>query len=148
MEDFPRVYLYRRVVQAKLFIDEHYSDAIDLDNIANKAFFSKFHFIRLFKSIYEKTPNQYLVQVRMENAKRLLGEGLPIPDVCYGVGFESISSFSGLFKKLFGTTPAFYQRQQLATRSETIRNPLKFIPHCFANANGWVQNRNFEEKTE
>ena len=51
MEQFPKIYLYRRVVQAKLFIDGHFDENIELDNIAEEACFSKFHFIRLFKKI-------------------------------------------------------------------------------------------------
>ena len=48
---YPKVYLYQRIVKAKLFIDAHYSKTIDLDNISDEAYFSKFHFIRTFKKI-------------------------------------------------------------------------------------------------
>jgi len=58
---YPKVYLYRGIVQAKPFIDNNYAD-----HIADEAFFSKFHFIRLFKKIYSKTPHQYLITVRSE----------------------------------------------------------------------------------
>ncbi len=62
-EQYPKVYLYQRIVQAKLFIDRNYADKIDIDNISDEAFFSKFHFIRLFKRIYGKTPYQYLTSI-------------------------------------------------------------------------------------
>ena len=71
-EQYPKVYLYRRIVQAKLFIDNNYAENIDLDNISDEAYFSKFHFIRLFKNIYGKTPHQYLIFVRIEKAIELL----------------------------------------------------------------------------
>lgn len=67
-EEYPKIYLYRRLVQAKLFIDTHYADNIDLGNIPDEAYFSKFHFIRQFKDIYRKTPHQYLIFVRIEKA--------------------------------------------------------------------------------
>ncbi|MFN2440773.1 MAG: helix-turn-helix transcriptional regulator, partial [Chitinophagaceae bacterium] len=54
--NYPKIYLYRRIVRAKLFIDDNYSENIDLDNIADEACFSKFHFARQFKKIYSKTP--------------------------------------------------------------------------------------------
>jgi len=56
MKEFshPKIYLYRRVVQAKLYMDKNYAENIDLNNIADEAFFSKFHFIRLFKKSYGK----------------------------------------------------------------------------------------------
>jgi AraC-like DNA-binding protein len=138
-ENHPKIYLYRRIVQSKLFIDTHYANAIDLDNIASEAFFSKFHFIRLFKKIYDKTPHQYLTSVRIEQAKLLLQTEMAVADVCFSVGFDSISSFAGLFKRITSTTPSLYQKLQLK-RSEEIRSvPLKFIPNCFAESKGWTK---------
>ncbi len=131
---FPRIYLYRRIVQAKIFIDENFHADIDLNDIADKAFFSKFHFIRLFKDVYEKTPHQYLTSVRIEKAKLLLKTGIPIADVCFAVGFDSISSFTGLFKRVTTVTPSFYRQQQLEREKEILLMPLKFIPHCFATS--------------
>src|SRR5919112_983376 len=92
MTGYPRIYLYKRIVQAKLFIDGHYSDRIDLSNIADEAYFSKFHFIRLFKTIYGSTPHQYLIKVRIENAKELLQKDMSVTDTCFDVGFDSVSS--------------------------------------------------------
>ena len=51
MEQYEKLYLYKRIVQSKLFIDNNFADNIDLDKIADQACFSKFHFVRLFKSI-------------------------------------------------------------------------------------------------
>jgi AraC-like DNA-binding protein len=48
-EAYPKAYLYRRIVQVKLYIDAHYADPIDGEAISGEATFSKFHFIRLFK---------------------------------------------------------------------------------------------------
>jgi AraC-like DNA-binding protein len=144
-EKYPNAYLYRRIVQAKLFIDSNFATSIDLDNIAGEAFFSKFHFIRLFKKIYNKTPHQYLTSVRIEKAKLLLKSEIAVADVCFSVGFDSISSFSGLFKRITSTTPSHYQKIQFK-RIEAIQSaPLKFIPNCFAENNGWTKNRNFQE---
>ena len=136
-ELYPKVYLYRRVVQAKLFIDSHFDEKIDLDNIADEAFFSKFHFIRLFNSVYNKTPYQYLSFIRMEKAKQLLIQDMSISQVCYSVGFDSVSSFSGLFKRIVGQTPASYQLQQKERILDMAKKPLKYVPNCFAEKNGW-----------
>jgi AraC-like DNA-binding protein len=136
-EQYPKVYLYRRIVQAKLFIDCNYADNIDLDNIADEAYFSKFHFIRLFKKIYDKTPHQYLIVVRIEKAMQLLRTNQPVSDVCYAVGFESLSSFSGLFKRVVGVTPSAFLTQQQQIRIQILKTPLKFVPGCFAYQNGW-----------
>ena len=53
---YPRSYLYRRIVLAKLYIDANYAENINLDLVAGEAHFSKYHFIRLFKQAYSKTP--------------------------------------------------------------------------------------------
>ncbi len=144
-EPYPKVYLYRRIVYAKLFIDAHYADNIDLDNIAGEAAFSKYHFIRLFSVTYKKTPYQYLSHVRIEKAKDLLKTDMAVAEVCYAVGFESVSSFTGLFKRLTGSTPAAYQSQQHQKLKAMAKAPLQFIPNCFAEKNGWKANSNFEE---
>ncbi len=134
---YPKAYLYRRVVQSKLFIDHNFADPINLENIADEANFSKFHFIRLFKKTYAKTPHQYLIKVRIEKAKELLKTDCSIQHVCYAVGFESISSFTELFKKLIKLTPSSYQIQQHTIKAEIAKTPLKYIPNCFAEKKGW-----------
>jgi AraC-like DNA-binding protein len=144
-EQYPKVYLYRRIVQAKLFIDNHYSSKIDLANISDEAYFSKFHFIRLFKSIYGKTPHQYLISVRVEKALLLLREGEPVTEVCFLVGFDSLTSFSGLFKRIIGVSPSTYQAKQKELKNQIIQMPRAFVPSCFVYQNGWFENSNFEE---
>ena len=144
-ENYPKVYLYRRIVQAKLFIDSNYADDIDLDNIADEAYFSKFHFIRQFKKIYGRTPHQYLIVVRIEKAQQLLRTDIPVTEVCYAVGFQSLSSFSGLFKLIIGFAPSAYLMQQQQIKAQVLKTPLKFVPGCFAEKNGWIKKSNFEE---
>jgi AraC-like DNA-binding protein len=137
-EQYPKIYLYKRIVQAKLFIDNNYAEDIDLDNIADEAYFSKFHFIRLFKNIYGSTPHHYLRQVRIENAKQLLAKNISASQVCFLVGFDSVSSFTGLFKKITGFTPSAYQLMQRKRRSAIATNPLDFVPACYAHQTGWL----------
>ena len=144
-ELYPKVYLYRRIVKAKLFIDSNYAENIDLDNIADEAFFSKFHFTRLFKKTYNKTPHQYLTFVRTERSKLLLQEDMLVAEVCYAVGFDSISSFTGLFKRLTGQTPSAYQQVHQKIKEEIKTEPLKHIPNCFAEMKGWTKKSNFQE---
>lgn len=145
-ENYPKAYLYRRIVQAKLYIDDHFAEAINLNDMADTAAFSRFHFIRLFKLAYQKTPHQYLTFVRIEHAKRLMAyKNLSIADICMQSGFESSSSFSSLFKKYTGKSPVVYQLQLQNKISASKKMPWKFVPSCYAEKNGWLKKSNFEE---
>lgn len=143
-EQYPKIYLYRRVVQAKLFIDAHFAETINLDDTAGEAAFSKFHFIRLFKSMYGKTPHQYLISVRIEKARLLLRDGTTVTEACFAVGFDSVSSFSLLFKKITGQSPQVYRQLELERKDAIQQHPLSFVPGCFAEKKGWLQNSNFQ----
>lgn len=138
-EQYPKVYLYQRIVQANLFIDSNYADKIDLDNISDEAYFSKFHFIRLFKKMYGKTPHQDLTFVLIEKAAQLLRTDKPVFEVCYAVGFESLSSFGSLFKRIVGTTPSAFLEEQQQMKIQILKTPLKFVPGCFIHQNGWSE---------
>jgi AraC-like DNA-binding protein len=136
MDQYPRQYLYLRSVKAKLFIDANFASDIDLDKIADEACFSKFHFVRLFKQIYGRTPHQYLTDVRIEKAKAYLIDGQTVAYACFKVGFDSISSFTGLFKRRTGQTPRQYQIDRQRFRESVANVPLNHIPSCFAEKAG------------
>jgi len=123
--------IYKRIVTAKVFIDNNYQDDLNLDQISKQAFLSRFHFHRLFRKVYKKTPHQYLTQKRLNKAKDLLSENKLVNDVCFDVGFESIGSFSILFKKEIGFAPQYYRNMAYKKKMEQLAQPKKAIPHCF-----------------
>jgi len=131
IDQYPKAYLYMRIVQAKLFIDKSYAEPINLKDITNEAFFSKYHFIRTFKAIYGYSPHQYLKKVRLEKAKQFLREGQSINEACHSVGFESTNTFMSLFKKITGQTPSEFRKDHIQRKKEEESNPLKFVPGCF-----------------
>ena len=110
---YPRQDLSRRVVQSKQFIDRHYAQTIGLREMAGNAFLSKYHYIRVFKQYYGMTPHRYLAEVRVAHAKKLLQAGMSVTEACFSVGFESVTSFAGLFKKLTGISPQTCRRKAL-----------------------------------
>jgi AraC-like DNA-binding protein len=133
--------IYQHLVQAKLFMDQHYDSGINLDRIAACAFFSKFHFIRVFRSVYGKTPNQYLASVRIEQAKERLKNGSTIADACWQVGFHSLGSFKVLFKQMTHLTPGAYQKKQMDLKNAMNASPDKFIPGCLLRKKSNFQDR-------
>src|SRR5258705_10724275 len=89
-----------RLNRARKFIDLCYDLPLDLDEISSPACFSRYHFLRLFRQAFNKTPHQYLVERRIEKAKELLSANeLRVTDVCFEVGFQSMGSFSSLFDR-------------------------------------------------
>jgi AraC-like DNA-binding protein len=126
--------LYTRIVRAKLFIDEHYASSIDLDKLSDEACFSKYHFLRLFKRAYNKTPYQYLSERRIDKAKeKLKKEGSKISEICEEVGFESTTSFSLKFKEYTGETPALFRLRAMQTLQLAKQQPDRVIPFCFSS---------------
>ena len=101
-----RVELYRRLLQGKDYMDSFSGGQVHLEEVAKQACLSPYHFHRLFREVFRETPNQYLQRKRLTNARRLLERGeLSVTDVCLEVGFESVTSFSGLFRRNFGCSP-------------------------------------------
>ncbi len=119
--------VYERLCRARNFIDVSYDLPLNLDDISSKACFSRYHFLRLFRQTFDKTPHQYLVERRIERAKELLrGAHLSVTDVCFEVGFQSLGSFSSLFHKQVGHAPVTYRAQ--ARKTESARRQ---VPGCF-----------------
>lgn len=123
--------IYQRIAAAKIYIDENFHASLDLETISKQAFLSRFHFHRIFTQVYRHTPHQYLTRKRLDKAKDLLAENKQVTDVCNEVGFESIGSFSVLFKKEIGFAPQYYRNMAYKKKMELIAQPKKAIPHCF-----------------
>jgi AraC-like DNA-binding protein len=122
-EYFPAQHIIKHLILAKKFIDENFCSEIDLQAISGSSFLSKFHFIRLFKRCYGVTPHKYLTEKRMERARRLLASDRTVTDTCFEIGFDSRNSFSAVFKKYTGVSPADYKKQfsiRLSGRSAPI----------------------------
>ena len=124
--------VYKKIVTAKLFIDGNFNEPIDLERLSREACLSRYHFHRLFTRIYRLTPHQYLTRKRIEQARKsLAGNELTITEICNEVGFESIGSFSTLFKKEIGYAPTLFRTQAHERHQQTLEQPRAFIPHCF-----------------
>jgi len=124
--------IYERIVTAKVFIDDNLEQPINLEQISRQAYLSKFHFHRIFTAVYKRTPLQYLTQKRIERARILLAkEGISITEVCNCVGFESLGSFSILFKRQNGYAPQYYRNIAFLKKKLAQQQPKRFIPHCY-----------------
>jgi AraC-like DNA-binding protein len=124
--------IYPRLCRARAFIDTNYSLPLKLDQISSEACFSRYHFIRLFRQAFNQTPHRYLTQKRIDRAKELLASSdLSVTAVCFEVGFESLGSFSSLFRKYVGDSPITYRSRLSQPRREAEEFHNAPVPGCF-----------------
>jgi AraC-like DNA-binding protein len=105
-----RMEIYRRLNEAKDYIDSCFNEDITLDDLSNISLMSPFHLLRQFKKNYGITPHQYLMNCRLEQAKRnILTTDKSLTDICFMIGFKDMSSYSKLFKRKYGLSPQQYR---------------------------------------
>ncbi|MCR9253324.1 MAG: AraC family transcriptional regulator [bacterium] len=102
------------VIAVRNYIDNNWESDVNLDLLSKIQCISKFHLLRLFKKYYGITPRQYLIDKRIEISKKKLMSGMSVTEACFSVGFESLGSFSVLFKTKTGKSPAQFQKEQLS----------------------------------
>lgn len=123
---------YRRLVRARQFMDQHYHNPIDLKVISGKACLSKYHFLREFRKTFGKTPHQYLTYIRISWAKHWLEiSDFTVTEICFKVGFESLGSFSSLFRKSTNYCPTEFRTKCQQAQVAAEIHPMMAIPGCF-----------------
>lgn len=92
------------------YISENYRSDITLSDVANIACMTTNSFCRFFKKMTNKSFTEFLNEIRIRNASRMLiQENTPISEVCYNVGYKSIPNFNKQFKAIMGETPKGYR---------------------------------------
>ncbi len=94
------------------FIDENLESDLSLNAVSEIAFFSPFHFHRVFKFVTGETLNEYVTRRRIEkSALDLLHKNITTTGVAHKYGFSDNSSYSRTFKKYFGVSPTVFKKQ-------------------------------------
>lgn len=95
------------------WMSEHAAEEFSLDRLAAQAGLSKFHFQRLFKAATGVAPSRYHINLRMNEARRLLRETkMSVVEVALEVGYANPGHFSQLFRRETGLSPSEYRRQR------------------------------------
>ena len=94
-----------RVLELMKYIDDHVTEDLDIDALAEAFYISKYHMMRLFHKETGSTIHTYLSQRRLLHARQLIEQGMKATEACYSSGFRSYSSFTRAYGKYFGTTP-------------------------------------------
>ncbi|TGL57830.1 AraC family transcriptional regulator [Leptospira jelokensis] len=129
----------QKLKKSRRFIEDHYSESIGLEEISNSAHLSLFHFHRMFKSYFEMTCIDYLIQVRLEKSLQLLVYSKKsISEISFEVGFPNTETYIRNFKKLYKTTPGMYRKNttdhfenlkplELQREKAVFQNPFQMI---------------------
>jgi AraC-like DNA-binding protein len=98
------------IEKAKEFITRNFANDISLIDIADYCNVSPFHFSRIFKTFTTISPHQFLLSVRLKNSELLLKEtSLPVADVAFSSGFNSIEHFTAAFRHKYKSPPARFR---------------------------------------
>jgi AraC-like DNA-binding protein len=87
------------VNRAVAYIETHYKTAFSLDDLIEKAYLSKFHLIRIFKKQTGLTPHAYQMQLKLNEARRLIFQDKSLTEIAYELGFSDQAHFTNTFKK-------------------------------------------------
>ncbi|AXS41313.1 AraC family transcriptional regulator [Breoghania sp. L-A4] len=97
------------IERARDYMDAHLADNLELTTLAGIAGLSRHHFLRVFAKAYGQAPHAWLLDRRVHAARRLLGAGLPPPEVAVACGFCDQSHLNRAFKRRIGVTPGAFR---------------------------------------
>lgn len=99
----------------KAYLDSHFCEKIKISDLASLIFKSESQAIRIFKSVYDIAPRQYILKLRMITAQQLLHQTtIPVKELAFMLGYSDEHYFSYLFHKKTGLTPSEYRQNQIA----------------------------------
>lgn len=102
----------RRIQKVKQFIDEHYTEDLGLSQIADLAGMSPVAFSRFFRQRTGGTLTDYIVDIRLGHAARLLVDtDKNVSEICYECGFNNLSNFNRAFKSKRGSSPREFREK-------------------------------------
>ena len=94
-----------KIQQVLSYINEHLHEELTVDQLAERAYLSKYHFMRLFKAQTGSTVHAYVRQKRLLHAARLIREGVSVGKAAADSGFGDYSAFHRAFRESFGISP-------------------------------------------
>jgi len=122
--------LLRRLLRAKDRMDAASHEGWPVARLAQVSGVSEAHFARCFKEAFGVPPHRYLLTRRIERAKALLRDTeLPITEIAFQTGWNSLGTFGRIFRDITGGSPS-----ALRERERALPQALDQVPHCFVRA--------------
>ncbi len=98
--------------QAVAYLKQHYRETVRVDDLARLMNFSRYHFIRVFKSETGETPYEFITRYRVNQSKKLLRTtDLPLEEISHLTGFNDVNTYIKAFKRMTDTTPGSYRKE-------------------------------------
>ena len=107
-----------RITALLRYLDINYAEDMSTEQAAEYTGFSKFHFMRMFKLQTGYTFHDYLTLKRIHTAEQLLVTDMPITDIAFQTGFNTLPSFCRAFKKYTNYSPSEYKKLRLSSQSD------------------------------
>ncbi len=122
--------LLRRLLRARDRIDAASHEDWPVVRLASVSGISAAHFARAFRQAFGAPPHRYLLARRIERASALLRDtDLPILDIAFDTGWNSLGTFGRTFRDITGESPT-----ALRARARAEGHALTLVPHCFVRA--------------
>ena len=122
--------LLRRLLRAKDRLDAASHEEWPVRRLARVSNVSAGHFARSFKDAFGVPPHRYLLTRRLERASALLRDtDLPISEIAFQTGWNSLGTFGRTFRDVTGQNPS-----ALRARQKAAAHQLEGVPHCFVSA--------------
>lgn len=121
----------RRLLRARDRLRDAPAEAPSLTELAADAHMSREHFLRTFARAFGRTPRDFVVEVRLEHAKRDLAKGASVTEACLTAGYASLGTFSRTFAGRVGVSPRDWQRRVRTVLPSAELWPAVWIPGCF-----------------
>ena len=122
--------LLRRLLRAKDRMDAASHEQWPVERLARVSGVSEAHFARAFRDAFGVPPHRYLLTRRIERAKALLRDtDLPITEIAFQTGWDSLGTFGRTFRDITGESPS-----SLRARERAEDHDLTRVPHCFVSA--------------
>lgn len=119
---------FLEMCRSREWLAANHGRRVTLAEAADHAGFSPFHYQRLFTRAFGETPLEFLTRIRLERAKKILRISIdPVTEICFDLGYESLGSFSTLFRREVGLPPSEFRR----VFSMPDIWALKATPACF-----------------
>lgn len=117
-----------RMLVVLLYIQEHLSEALQLEELASLAYFSPFHFHRIFRGMIGESVHQHIRRLRLERAAHQLKfSDVPITRIAFDAGFEAHEAFTRAFRAMFDDSPTGFRQTHRTVPVKNVPSGIHYM---------------------